>query len=472
MKTWRYHIATLSSVVMAYAAQGENAPQMEMSMTQFYARDLPISSGYDQGLFFETTDQMNAMKINFLMQNRFCYNSRGGSPSDPPFHNTWNFENTRDALNLSGKLAKRGYYNFRVEFGAYDTVGLHDSSDPGLLLNAYDTNGPNVLWAFGGWSFDDHWNFAAGKMRLPVTREWAIYDEYQLMISPGYASTILDLEEPGIQFGYTADMWRLNAYFSTGINGTTFYKDHILRVNTTGQKYSKVCDSWVLGARFDWLAYCSAENDAFNAPKGQGPDASGRVITNNWTRFNQFTSPWGDPISVLVGGWFSYDRIHYVPALIYDAPTMLGHAYEITLDIQAGFGGGSLYALGWAAPSRAKILPDTVVQNANPWGCLVQASVYPTKTFELVARYEFAEWYKNQFISLARAPASQSSIINGGFNWYVSGQNFKVSADYSYSWKPITTSRLLPEAASTDWLIDPVGQKSQQIVRFQLQTLF
>lgn len=249
---------------------------------------------YHQGLILQLQETSYSLKLNLLTQNRFIYDERRGD-----LHNhTWNFENTLDALNISGSIAKSGYYNFRVQFGAY-------------------AKEPMIAWGYGGWELNEKYNISFGQFHLPTTREWVIQDEYQLGVSRGYLTTLLDMQGVGIQLGYRKDDMRVSGYCTMG------------SLEEKTNKYSANQNAWLLGARIEKVFY-KEESSIFNRI-----DPSGQVNTKGFTPFQQFSSPKGSKKSILIGSYLSYGSV------LFPKGNQKEHFAMVTFDMQANFNGFS-----------------------------------------------------------------------------------------------------------------------------------
>jgi hypothetical protein len=103
----------------------------------------------------------------------------------------------------------------------------------------------------------------------------------------------------------------------------------------------------------------------------------------------------------------------------------------------------------------------------------LQASAYLAPKWEVFSRYEYMHLTASNADALSETQVGNFllnqghvSILTTGLNYYIDGQDAKVTADFGYGFTPIYPSAATP---STGWR---ASESDEFVVRAQMQLLF
>jgi hypothetical protein len=373
-----------------------------------------MTAGYDDGFILSTADGNWLLKTNFLMQQRFVFNRQHAFMAPGVDTTRTGFENTRSTFMLSGHIVSpEWFYRVDVNVGSNGGGAVPEDVRTGTL-NSYL-----------GYDFGMGLKFFMGAAKLPFLREELVEAQYQQAVERSILNYGFTLGySDGLQVQYQMDAFKFYGAFSNG-----FYGAH----------------------------------QAFNQPGPFGNAEyafTGRVewkAAGNWDEFEEFTSPRGQEFGILLGGAAHYERQEY--------GTLSGPEVEYlfaTGDITVQFGGANFFAsLVWNDVNNSPLGDDF-----NPWGFLLQAGIYVEDTWEIFARYEWAD-------SDTAFSDDELSVVTVGFNKYFHGQNSKWTTDIGYGLQPVVgAGQFNGLAPITDWRQDIGTNEGQFVIRTQWQLLF
>ena len=338
-------------------------------------------SGYNGGFFLSSADGNYSMKINVLEQIRWSFNNseNGTNPSTTTQAN--GFENKRTRLTFGGNMVDSSW-NYKL---AYSNDAEFSGQDAPILADAFVSK-----------DFSNGFSVTVGQFKLPFSAEYNLdagnlqFTDYSLantiagqIIGGGYGQ--------GIQFGYSADQFRVHGAYVNAI---------------------------------------SEQNQSWNAGSpGTEWALSGRAefkFAGDWGQFNDAQSWKGEAFGAVAGLGYSSEMIDNAAGT---------NPSALTLDITVDFGGANVTGAYYWADA------DTAAGN-NPTAYVLAGGVFLADDFELVARYESID-------NDTGANDSFGTFSVGG-NWYVSKNAAKVSVDLGYGMDAFPTDQLYANWVAAD----------------------
>lgn len=365
-----------------------------------------MTAGYDNGFMIGSTDGNFSLTLNGLAQVRYIFNQQSNSPTDD---DRGGFENTRTRLTFSGHVVDPSWL--------YVIQGNFDGTESGTfeLQDAYIAK-----------AFDNGLIFAAGQLRVPMTREFLVDEGRQLAVE----RSLMDAEfgarrTQGVALIHAGETIKLTGAFTDGHPGPNGSES----MNTP---WVTEDTEWSLTGRIEGL------------------------LAGTWAQFDQFTSPRGNETGFLLGG-----AVHWQQSESGTATDEI-QVLQWTLDASAQFDGWNLYA---AVVGRH--LSEAV--DLDQYGFVIQGGFYLTDDWELYARYE---WGDDDDYS----GGDDLSIITAGFNRYFAGQTLKWTSDFGYALNEVTATWgdgfLGVGGRYSGWRTDAPGEDGQWVLRTQLQLMF
>jgi hypothetical protein len=342
------------------------------------------------------------------------------------------FETTRAAINLSGVVAQDYYYNMRLNWSPYNTTNegvATQLSAAGFPARGVAAATPNpgisegvLEWAYGGIKFNDEFSVQIGRQKYDVMRGFVVNAEYQQAIERSlytYFWGTTNLTN-GVKVKWDTDTFRANAMYSNA--SQSFAQDAQSPYFTNGAEYA-------FSGRFEWLA------------------------AGTWEQFDQISSAPGEEMGILAG----------VGAAYLDSDTDLW-PYTSRSDWQVT-GDLSMNMNGWNVMGSISIGDSQNSSANNPWGFEVSGGMYIMDDVELYGRYQ---WLDPAYSSTYGSSANLN-MMTVGANWYLAGNNAKLSLDWSYSFSQVVA--LGSGYGYTNWL--PSGSNGGEwMLRTQLQLFF
>jgi hypothetical protein len=342
------------------------------------------------------------------------------------------FETTRAAINLSGVVAEDYYYNMRLNWSPYNTTNegvATQLSAAGFPARGVAAATPNpgisegvLEWAYGGIKFNDEFSVQIGRQKYDVMRGFVVNAEYQQAIERSlytYFWGTTNLTN-GVKVKWDTDTFRANAMYSNA--SQSFAQDAQSPYFTNGAEYA-------FSGRFEWLA------------------------AGTWEQFDQISSAPGEEMGILAG----------VGAAYLDSDTDLW-PYTSRSDWQVT-GDLSMNMNGWNVMGSISIGDSQNSSANNPWGFEVSGGMYIMDDVELYGRYQ---WLDPAYSSTYGSSANLN-MMTVGANWYLAGNNAKLSLDWSYSFSQVVA--LGSGYGYTNWL--PSGSNGGEwMLRTQLQLFF
>jgi len=444
-----------------------------------------MTAGYNNGFVVSSNDGNWMLRVNGLMQNRWTMASTNGSlnyAGTGPVataasraagtagtvdgrQNHHGFEMTRAALNFSGTVAKDYHFNMRLNWTPYNGNNSGTNGSNGNVA------GPAELeWAYIQWDLSDQWDIQVGKQKHDVMHNYIVNAENQQAIERSLytyywqSSSITN----GIKLNYDGDSIRANLMYSSG---------------AANEDTGSILNGSYVGDTTEW-------------------NLSGRIAylgAGTWDQFGEMTSPKGSESGWMLGfGWNvmqldddllsgSGDRPSgsAVGPSFFDSPDTV---WQITWDAAYDAGGWNVYgsmsygtdgnrnamsvenfqtaaAAGTLIAGRAA-RPSDFSPQGHQWGWEVGAGYYLQDDWEAYIRFE---WLDPRIRTAVSDEHNNIEILTIGTNWYLSGNNAKLSLDWGYNFDATQTT-MIGGSGYTDWLTSSTG--NEWVLRTQLQLYF
>jgi hypothetical protein len=366
-----------------------------------------MTAGWDEHFFLASPDGRFRLQFDGLMQIRWLWNYH-----DEGDQYISGFENTRTKFTLRGHV-----------FGP-DVEYL-------IRYNVARSGGGNGLQdAWVRYHLNDQLSVRFGQFKLPFNREELVRPGYQQVVERSLVNERLNIKRSqGIELTWTSRNSRFAIMASDG------GQDNFGLVGTApaNSPWSTPDVEWAFTSRWEQL------------------------VAGSWDQFAQFTSPPGDPFALMWGIAGHAQRSEYTgaPSLGRDESYWLG----ATADVSAQFGGANLFgALIWQyydTPNRDVF---------NVWGVVVQGGTYFTEKLEGFARFEYGHVDADFFIDF-----EDLWLLTVGANYYIDGQDLKLSADIGFGFDAIDVSW---NSDIAGWRVDQAGGDPQVVFRTQFQLMF
>ena len=395
------------------------------------------TSGYNNGFFIQSADGKWSVKINGLFQERLNYGGQSSSAGNilgtgvgaNGKHNAYGFESTRAALNFSGQLAGKAFYNARLDWSPYNAQNRGGvNQQPGGLSDS------PLEWAYGGWNIDDNWSAQVGRQKMDVMRGFIVNAEDQQAIersSYNYYWATSQITN-GIKINGVWDQFRMNAMLSNGATSQV--------TSTVGNNsWETNAHGWGATGRMEWL------------------------LQGDWSQFDRIGSSKGETSGMLLGVGGGYLKNQ-------DSDGQSNWLGSVDLSYEAD--GWNAY--GSATYGRNEPAAALAGTTRNSYGFEAGAGMYMNDNNELYARW--------QWLSPGVGTGTVSSKLNIatiGWNYYIAGPNTKLSADFNWCFSDPSAVNTAGAGGGgyTGWWNNVTannGQSSgsQMLLRTQLQVSF
>lgn len=355
-----------------------------------------IVAGHDGKFFVASADGNFRLNIGGQLQFRFVYNSQSQSPDDD---DRWGFENRRTKLRFSGHVVDPTW-KFNV-LGAFN----RDGGDLKLQTAA-------ITKVLG-----DNWEVRIGQFKPPFMREASVSSRRQLAVERSLINAEFGQKRAqGVKLSYEDDLLAVQVMYGDGF-GTA---------NTP-----------------------ALERDTEFAITGRAE----LLVAGRWKQFNDFTSPIGDDLGLLLGAAVHYENDEF------GTDDVEEELLTMTLD-------GSLEVGGWNA--FAAFVYRTIdvngggVPSPDQFGFVVQGGFFfVPDEWEVFVRYEWGD--------LDEPDQDDLSVITAGVNRYFAKHALKWTTDIGLGFDPVSSDWA---SSGAGWRTDAPGEDTQIVLRSQLQLLF
>lgn len=395
-----------------------------------------LMAGWSDHFFLASADGRFLLRLGALMQNRFIVNHRDSTAVSntgelDPW--VWGFETTTARLNFSGHVFGNDI-QYRLSLG----VGR---LDPYRFTNDDTLFGTRLYEAWTRLRLTDEWSIRAGLMKIPFTREFLVYEGRQLAIERSTIDMRMGMGRAvGFELDYMNDWMR--GMFSVNSGSGAYFTRIGLNDTQPPVSWSTDLNEFSMQGRLEFL------------------------LAGEWEQFKQFTSPPGQEYGVLLGiagGGIKTER------------TSVGgnrdknDVWAATADLSMMFGGASLF-LSFNYASQSNLTPT--FDSINWYGVVAQGSVYLDQKLEWYARYEWGgpiELEGSVSPAVSQDFTQPISILMTGLNYYIDGQDVKLSVDGGISFNPISQIMTINQ---TGWRTEVDEHNAQFLIRTQLQLMF
>ncbi|MCH2160263.1 MAG: OprO/OprP family phosphate-selective porin [Phycisphaerales bacterium] len=365
--------------------------------TRTSLQDSGAMAGWNNGFFLSSPDGNYKLKVGGLMQVRWVMNSAKEQNTE------WGFENARTQLNFSGNIVDPSW-TFRVR-GDFARNGGAMGLD----------------YAYVQKSMDNGLSFRVGQFKAPWMQENLVEDGYQLAVDRSVMSQAFGMGQgfsQGIQMGYSADAFRVHAYYGNGIGDSN-------------GSWNGVDTNWSFAGRGEYK------------------------IAGTWDQFDDSSSFRGEDFGAMVGFAGMGQRYNGNGGGHGDGDKVYGITGDVTLD----FGGASLFASGvWQQHE------DAAGEKSNPWGFTAQGGYFVTEEIELFGRYEYITYD-------VTGDAGKYNGITLGMNYFFAKESCKVTVDWSMNLNSFGAAG--GNLNNLGWRQDmSTSDKDQWALRAQLQLMF
>ncbi len=426
-------------------------------------------AGYNNGFFLASPDGNFKLNVQGFMQVRWTLNSANGPAAAFTLPNgrtipqrnvntKWGFENADTYLDFSGNVVDPSWkFKVRGNF-ANDEAG--NSGNMGLSFAYIEKD------------LGDGLSVRVGQFRAPWLREELVDDPYQLGVDRSvFNSSFTQGFSQGIQVGYEADAFRVDAWYGDGFGPSfdagTFQLPVIGNVNIAGAGYNTANTAWTQ-----------------NTTKWSFAARGEYKISGDWSTFDDFTSFRGEEGGMMVGvavrgqvGSGTTNDFSFTD----DA-----EIFGVTADFTWDFGGANLYAafvyqdIDWGNQNAGGT--PVGLGSSTQYGFMVQGGYFVTEEIEIYGRYDYINYGLDQDVTVAGVGYKLSDILgNTKYNGLTIGANYffapnvKATVEWGYNFDSL--SSLTPNLTNSGFRPDvtkPGGQRAdgQWALRAQLQLLF
>jgi hypothetical protein len=369
-----------------------------------------MTAGYDDGAVIASADGNWLLRTNIHLQTRFMLNQTSGQS----VNSLWGFETTRAKFILSGNVVSPDWFYKLTIDAAPRGAGF------GIIGDARAGLGD----AYIGYDYGNGWRVMMGSMKAPLLREELVDSRYQLLVERSLVNYVFTGSyTDGLAVDYLGDQFHIVGMFNNGIMDTVYAGFPNVPV---GPHQALIADTdYGFTVRGEWLAM------------------------GTWDQFMDQTSPQGEEQGLMVGAAFHY-QASQIPGVALDINTLV-----FTVDGTWEFGGGNVFAAfiygNGDVPSPAT--------DISPYAFVVQGGYYFNDSWEGFARYEWA--------NLDVSGVTDISILTFGVNKYFASHNAKWTTDIGFGLDEVPIG-----APVTGWRTDATGEKTQVVLRSQIQIAF
>ncbi len=380
-----------------------------------------LLGGWDEGFFIASSDGRFKLKVGGLLQERYILNHlRVGlspAPNDPASNDRWRggFENTRTRLNISGHIFDRDT-TFLIQPG----YGWRDPNAFGSgFVGTPMLNIEARLWdAWIKFKLSEEWSAKVGIFTMPFTRESLVSDQYQLAVDRSLIDYRIGLgRSQGVQFTWANEDARV---FTSITNGSITLGSNDIALNADG---TSAVDG-LLGAN-----QIPPWSSIRNGTVWSSTTRMELLLDGGWSQCREFTSPIGASNASMIGIAFHAQRGVNANKSNLTSELDLG----VTADYSLNFNGGSFFVSG-TYHNQKEVSNFRLGNTPNvDWvGYVVQGSVYTSSTSEVFLRFEGGGAKQELY------GGDDVHILTTGVNWYLDGQDLKVTSDFGWSFGEIS----------------------------------
>lgn len=449
------------------------------SATRTSLQSSGANAGWDNGFFIASTDNRFRLEIGGLVQARWVWSQQREpyTPDGiaPAAQLTYDQTDNRTGFDVHNvELWAQGHiispdiqYMMKGIFSNNQTTNLRPTDNGQNVGGSLGESNSGTFTLLDAWvrvNLTDDWSIRVGQFRAPFGREFLILEQYQMAVDRSLVSLHYGMGyTQGIELEWLSNEARWRFSVNDGGNDTIAGEGQVVGSHPLNSAWYAQETIWGVTTRFDW--------------KGSG----------GWVQFDQFTSPDGTEPGWLWG--IAMNAQGTKPNEIYPLDqgdpsnsSVTNTWIGLTTDFTMQFGGASLFASAYYnyVQSNAAFYRSSVnttesfnAGNVNALGLTLQASAYLAPKWEVFTRYEYMHMTASNSGALSDQRLGNFlydqhhvSVWTTGVNYYIDGQDLKVTADFGYGFTPIYPSASVP---ATGWR---ASESDEFVVRAQMQLLF
>ncbi len=440
------------------------------SMTRSSLQDSGLTAGWDDGFFLKSPDSRFTLNVGGMVQARWMGSYIAGNSSDRSGiteATVWALDNRKTVYGFD--LPQTQLWFQGNLFGPdleYKIKGNFESVDQwGLSGSPFQNTGPNsgdfmLLDAYVRWHLMDEWSLRVGQFKLPFMRETLVEDQNQLVLERSAVSQHLGVgRSQGLELTYLDSDFRWSFAYSDGGEDNVAGQMQFFGSQPMNSPWDQINTDYAFTSRLEWK------------------------LAGEWTQFMRMTSPIGDQYALLAG--FATQWQKGEPDSGANTNTAEPNTWvALTTDLSAMYGGATLFGsftyVSGSSGSATVIGSDNFgasttfdLGQSTSWGLVCQGSYYIDPKWELYARWEYGlttvqdpgaipTTYQNQILK-----SNHLSLATLGANWYLDGEDVKISFDFGITLTPTDASWYTPSAA-----LRASESSDEMIFRSQLQLVF
>ena len=450
-----------------------------------------MTAGWDNGFFLQSPDGRFRLNVGGMVQARWTYSSiREGYSTQTGVNTSKNWQNTDSVgsrkgfdlahtrLDFNGNIfGQSTRYRIMGEFAnTYGRSIMNDGTAPQVSVSEPEVNS-GAYYLLDAWVSHDltsDFSIRAGQFKLPFDRGWQVPIKYQLIGERDTVSQHLGIgRSQGIELRWSTNDIRIRGAYSDGATDSLLTGYYLVGTRPQNSPWTSQQANWSVSSRAEFK------------------------VAGSWADFARMTSLPGDEFSMLFGIGFhaQENKLYLNQGSNTQEPNNHNLWLGFTADATFNFGGASIAASAYYHNIQAKSTlnsgsassPTGVVLSdlgaVNVMGLSVYGSMYVATGFETFLGWEYMDISGGNFSTMAdsdeptaggpggtnvafRSPHPMN-LANLGFNWYIDGEDLKLTVMGSYMLAQVYQGWA---TQSTGVRGTPVG--SSFALRAQLQLLF
>ena len=383
-----------------------------------------MTSGYDKGFFIASNDGNWKLNMNYQLQVRWTFNHAQDQAD------SYGFEIRRSKLKFKGHIVDPSWQYALSIVSSRQAVQFESKSQKANMFieNAYINK-----------KLDNDMYVRVGQFKAPFLREELVSSSRQLAVDRSMVNNAFTWSyTQGIMLGYRNDTFKIEGMYNEGPNNINS------QASTDGGKQGLTGRAeLLLGEGADWSMF-----KGLNAKRTDGK--------------------MGGMLGAAVG-WFNGNNSSVQEYGNADVPRSIAWTVDGTV---AGDGWTVFSYFAWSDGKDRYLSPARDSQDS--WGWVIQGGALVADDIELFARYELGDIRHG--VSEGGLPDDELSALTFGGNWFINN-NVKISADWGYSFNPVTDGGTAPTSADytssgTGWRSDSGDNDGQWLLRAQMQLIF
>ncbi|MCH2160261.1 MAG: OprO/OprP family phosphate-selective porin [Phycisphaerales bacterium] len=448
-------------------------------------QDGGLTAGWDGGFFLASPDGRFRLDVGGMVQARYMYSEmraafEGAGQQINPANNGQadnvtsrsGFDIPAARLEFSGHVFGATRFRLSGNFANHRDLSMktYGSRFPS---NTTELNGGGHFQLLDAWiahEFDENFSLRVGQFKLPFDRGWEVPVKYQLTGQRDAVSQHFGLgRSQGVELRWTTNQARVRVAVSDGASDHLVYGLYLAGTDPANSPYDYQQGNWSASARGEWN------------------------IAGRWADYARMTSPPGEDFGAMIGvGFHAQQNKNFWNANNYalqesGSDNGLNTWFGATADVTLNFGGASVVGAVYyhnidSNTAASPYFTQQVGQTANKTiatgtshliGVSLYAAMYVSNDVELFAGWEYMDALNGLGITDTDEPfaiyrdLSAFNMISLGGNWYIDGEDIKLTFGVDY----------MPGKVSYGWSTPENGVRgtpdsNEFVIRTQLQLLF